>query len=284
MWNIHVDDFCCIGPEENNMKLLKELSKTVLLKISEPMRPTGLSFDEAPKHTLLSCERPWTVDGLAKRIYPTFVSECVELLGLGTADPVKAPSTKALWQTVENDRPLEDNDIALYRTCVGKLLYSSEEHIDSMYIIKELSRRLLAPCDEDMARLKHLVRYLSARDRVFNTCSGINDGKITVWTDSDWAGCKTSRKSTDGVLCMFGGSVVYASSKTQAFVAQSSEEAETAGIHRGGLVGVFCQISHMKLDSWELSPLSSEPTATRALPCAGTKARVVSGILVSNNS
>jgi hypothetical protein len=92
-----------------------------------------------------------------------------------------------------------------------------------------------------MARLKHLVRHLSARDRVINTCSGISDGKITVWTDSDWAGCKTSQKSTDCVLCMFGGSVFYASRKTQAFVAQSSGEAEMAGIHRGGLVGVFCQ-------------------------------------------
>jgi hypothetical protein len=79
MWNIHVDDFCCIGPEVNNMKLLKELSKTVLLKISEPMRPTDLSFDEAPKHAFLSHECAWTVDGLVKRISPKFVSECLEL-------------------------------------------------------------------------------------------------------------------------------------------------------------------------------------------------------------
>jgi hypothetical protein len=145
MWNIHVDDFCCIGPKVNIIKLLKELSKTVLLKISETMRPTDLSFDEAPQHVFLSRERAWTVDCLVKRISPKFASECVELLGLGSANPMKAPSTKAIWQVVEDDKPLESSDISLYQTCVGKLLYSSEEHIDSMYIIKELSRKLQAP-------------------------------------------------------------------------------------------------------------------------------------------
>ena len=49
---------------------------------------------------------------------------------------------------------------------------------------------------------------------------------IEVYVDSDWAGCRRSRKSTSGGVIMFGGSAVKGWSSNQRVIALSSGEAE----------------------------------------------------------
>ena len=56
---------------------------------------------------------------------------------------------------------------------------------------------------------------------------------LDVFTDSDWAGCRKSRKSTSGGCIMAGKHCLKAWSKTQAIVAKSSEEAELYAVVRG---------------------------------------------------
>ena len=51
-------------------------------------------------------------------------------------------------------------------------------------------------------------------------------GKIVIWTDSDYAGCTKTRKSTSGGVVMFGGHCLKTWSSTQDVVALSSGEAE----------------------------------------------------------
>ena len=52
---------------------------------------------------------------------------------------------------------------------------------------------------------------------------------FTVFSDTDWAGCPITRKSTSGTLVMFGTHIVYTQSSTQAPIALSSGEAEFYG-------------------------------------------------------
>ena len=56
---------------------------------------------------------------------------------------------------------------------------------------------------------------------------------IDIFTDSDWAGCRKTRKSTSGGCIMAGGHCIKAWSKTQAVVATSSAEAELYAVVRG---------------------------------------------------
>ena len=49
---------------------------------------------------------------------------------------------------------------------------------------------------------------------------------ITVYSDSDWAGCRETRKSTSGACFFHGDHLIKAYSKTQANIALSSAEAE----------------------------------------------------------
>ena len=49
---------------------------------------------------------------------------------------------------------------------------------------------------------------------------------LTVYSDSDCAGCRGSRKSTSGACFFHGDHLIKAYSKTQAYIALSSAEAE----------------------------------------------------------
>ena len=62
--------------------------------------------------------------------------------------------------------------------------------------------------------------------------------KVHVWVDTDYAGCRKTRKSTSGGILMFGEHVVKGWSVTQNVIALSSGEAEYYGIVKGSSVGL----------------------------------------------
>lgn len=57
--------------------------------------------------------------------------------------------------------------------------------------------------------------------------------EIDVYTDADWAGSPSDRRSTSGYFTRVGGNVVTWKSKKQKVVALSSAEAEFRGVARG---------------------------------------------------
>ena len=62
--------------------------------------------------------------------------------------------------------------------------------------------------------------------------------KISVWSDTDYAGCRETRKSTSGGLVQFGEHMLKFWSSTQKVIALSSGEAEYYGIVRGAAEGI----------------------------------------------
>ena len=61
---------------------------------------------------------------------------------------------------------------------------------------------------------------------------------LHVWTDTDHAGCRESRKSTRGGVIMFGSHCLKSWSSTQSVIAISFGEAEFYGIVKGGSQGL----------------------------------------------
>ena len=62
--------------------------------------------------------------------------------------------------------------------------------------------------------------------------------ELIVWVDTDFAGCVTTRKSTNGGLTMCGKHALKGWSATQAVIALSSGEAEYDGIVKGAGIGI----------------------------------------------
>ena len=60
--------------------------------------------------------------------------------------------------------------------------------------------------------------------------------EFNIYSDTDWAGCKVSRKSTSGGLAMFGTHILKNYSSTQGVIALSSGEAEYYGLTKASSV------------------------------------------------
>ena len=90
-----------------------------------------------------------------------------------------------------------------------------------------------APTVEDWGKLVRLGRYLKGRPRVVLWYKYQEDpGAIEACSDTDWAGCRRTRRSTTGGLIRRGGHLLKTWCKTQATVALSSAEAELYGLVR----------------------------------------------------
>ena len=87
--------------------------------------------------------------------------------------------------------------------------------------------------------LKRLGRYLIGRARVIVEFKYQSELRIlTIWTDTDLAGCRRTRKSTSGGMAMLGGHLVKSWCSTQSVVSLSSGEAEYYVIVKGSSTGL----------------------------------------------
>ena len=134
-------------------------------------------------------------------------------------------------QKVQCDRVIHQK----YRSAVGKLLWMAQLRDDLKYPVKELSRSLINPQDQDVKNLVHLLKYVNqTRDFVFVMEPQLpvrnQEGKFPVqivsYSDSDWAGCQKSRRSTSGSLISVFNINIQSTSRTQASIAHSSAESE----------------------------------------------------------
>ena len=124
---------------------------------------------------------------------------------------------------------------SLFRTAVGKLLWTSQLRDDIKYPVKELSRSWSNPQESDFDNLKHLLKYVNqTRDFIFvmepqipaPNAQGLSPVEIINYSDSFWAGCQKSRRSTSGSLITLFSVNIALTSRTQASVSHSSAEAE----------------------------------------------------------
>ena len=107
---------------------------------------------------------------------------------------------------------------------------------------------MAAPKASSIAKLKHLARYISGHPRlvwVFNEGDGSggeeHEEYIDVYTDSNWAGCLRTRRSTSGGIVVLDGGALKSWSSTQATVAMSSGEAEYYALVKGAAEGLGMQ-------------------------------------------
>ena len=82
-------------------------------------------------------------------------------------------------------------------------------------------------------------RYLIGRSRTtinFDYQDKVKD--MIIWTDTDFAGCVRTRKSTSGGVATFGGHMIKSWCSAQAIVALPSGEAEYYAIVKGASIGL----------------------------------------------
>ena len=126
-----------------------------------------------------------------------------------------------------------------YRGMVARGNYLGQDRSDIQYAVKELSRGMSAPTEVDWSTLKRFARYLLDKTRIVTLFEYQDEPtRITVYSDSDFAGCEKTRKSTSGGLVMFGKCPIRTWSSTQSVIALSSGEAEYYGLVKAASQGI----------------------------------------------
>ena len=100
-------------------------------------------------------------------------------------------------------------------------------------------RAMSVPTEVDESRLIRLLRYLRGFPKMallMKKGSGID--KIRGFVDSDFAGCRRTRRSTSGGCLLWGSSMIRWWSKTQPTIALSTGETELGAMAKGMVEGI----------------------------------------------
>ena len=151
----------------------------------------------------------------------------VEAMGLQSSKSVSTPAEEEKkWEEEANNEDLGPDKATIFRRIAARANYLAADRPDIMYSVKEICRQMAKPTVKGWKQLKRLARYLIMHPRTILEYPWQGKGnEVEGFSDSDWAGCKRTGKSTSGGVIKIGEHFIKAWSKTQASITLSSAEA-----------------------------------------------------------
>ena len=191
----YVDDLLIVGEKLEQESFLAKLSAQFPLKhqtkldAKTPLTFLGKLVEYNQQEHSINLHLP-----------TAYYQKLFKLYGMEQAKPSSTTGDKLGLSDDPADplnQPLDPARHKLYRTAVGKLLWATPVRPDISFAVKELSRSLQSPTQQNEKELKHVLRYLKGslqyttclkppRKRVVEQASTI---EIQAFADSDWAGC-----------------------------------------------------------------------------------------------
>jgi hypothetical protein len=146
------------------------------------------------------------------------------------AKRIGAKQAKKLEISESGSYELSPADATMYRALAARCNYLAQDRPDIAYSAKELCREFAVPNQQSFKKLKRLCRYLAGLPRLqYEYLWQEMPLEVTVFVDTDFAGCKETRRSTSGGAAMLGNCLIKHWSKTQTTISLSSGEAELHG-------------------------------------------------------
>jgi hypothetical protein len=99
-------------------------------------------------------------------------------------------------------------DATLYRQIIGSLMYLTNTRPDICFSVNTLSQFLVEPRHVHLVVAKHVMRYLKGTIDCGLSYDGDHDFTLSGYTDADWAGSVSDRKSTSGCCFSLGLSMI----------------------------------------------------------------------------
>ena len=227
---VHGDDFVTSGSREEARWLRERLAERFEIKTKVIGSGAGeVSEGRVLNRIIRVGSRGWQYEPDQRH-----AEILIKTMGLENAKPVKTPGEEENKKEEEqNAQELDKGKSREYRGMTARANYLAQDRIDIQYAVKELSRAMAAPTVGDWKKLKRLGRYLVGRPRVVTSYPWQEEVvRFTGYSDSDWAGCKKTAKSTSGGVIQKGSHYIRSWSSTQKCVTLSSGEAELVAMVR----------------------------------------------------
>ena len=158
---------------------------------------------------------------------PTYTLRLLERFGMQDSKPVNTPSdpgSKLVKKTAED----EETDQKMYQAAVGSLLYlSTKTRPDIAFAVGNVARFCSEPNQLHWSAVKRILRYLKG-SRDLGLLYHRQDTPLSCvgYSDADWGGSLTDRKSTSGYVFQWSAAAVSWRSQKQTCVALSTAESE----------------------------------------------------------
>ena len=165
--------------------------------------------------------------------------------------------SKACDTPIEANQKLGDDpdgavvDKGRYQRLVGKLIYLSHTRPDIAFAVSVVSQFMHAPRQSHYDAVLRILRYLKSAPGKGLFFGIHNHIQVEGYTDADWAGSATDRRSTSGYCTFVGGNLVTWRSKKQSVVSRSSAEAEFRAMSQG-----ICELLWIKILLRDLNIMS----------------------------
>ncbi|XP_071695879.1 uncharacterized mitochondrial protein AtMg00810-like [Rutidosis leptorrhynchoides] len=156
-----------------------------------------------------------------------YASEIIDRAGMPTCHPCRTPVEPGAKLT-SHGPPVKDP--TLYRSLAGALQYLTFTRPDISYAVQQICLFMHDPREQHMHALKRILRYIQGTTDLGLQLYASSPTTLVAYSDADWAGCPTTRRSTSGYCVFLGNNLLSWSSKRQLTPSRSSAEAEYRGV------------------------------------------------------
>ena len=204
----HVDDLMCVGSKTSLVKFLDDLKK----KYQLTAKILGPGKDEVRSGTFLGRRIGWEAGGLTWTGDERMARSALEEWEMTESREVETPGVAEEVTAIglEDAALMDPEQAAKYRRTAAKLNYASLDNPTIAFAAKEASRTMSAPRMGDDVKIKRILRYLQ-RTATATYLFEWQDAPAHLdgYTDSDWAGCKRTRRSTSGGVVLHGSHLIH---------------------------------------------------------------------------
>ena len=239
---VHGDDFTFTGEKAALKQVERDMRARYDLKLRGVL---GDEADDDKEITILNRIIRWKAEGIEYEADPRHAQAIMDYFGLGAdSNGLDVPAVREKLGDAEAEEELPASGAREFRSLAARANYLASDRMDVQFAAKEACRDMAKPRVASVRKLKRLARYLARYPRgtvLFEPAGDEGMGPVEVYTDSDWAGCPRSRKSTSGGMLFVGGGLVKSWSSTQGTIALSSGEAELMALVRAATEGLGLQ-------------------------------------------
>ncbi|TYK30390.1 putative mitochondrial protein [Cucumis melo var. makuwa] len=153
-----------------------------------------------------------------------YASDLLARSGITDSNTASTPLDPNVHLTPYDGVPLEE--VSLYRQLVGSLIYLTVTRPDIVYAVHIVSQFMAAPRTIHFTAVLRILRYIKGTLGHGLQFSSQSSLVLSGYSDADWAGDPTDRRSTTGYCFYLGDSLISWRSKKQSVVSRSSTESE----------------------------------------------------------
>ena len=226
----HGDDFVVLGRRADVKEFAAQLGEKLIVKERGTLGPRK-DLGDVSEIVVLNRIVRWCPAAGDQRERIEIEADARHVAVLAQQMGLVANSKPAVTPGIKDDgaygEELDEARRAIFRSAAMRLAYLAQDRPEICFASKEIARCMQAPDEAAWTALKRAVRFcLGAPRIVWKFARQPPVSYVDVWSDSDHAGCRRTRRSTSCSVLMHGKHLLRVSSTTQTVIALSSGESE----------------------------------------------------------